>query len=82
MNSDLKKLVGGCCDASSGQITREDNSAASRGMGVDLGMGVFNPRKGATKRETYVVDGINVPGGVGGSRSHRRSAGASPDSSA
>ena len=78
INAELKKLVGGCCNASDGKITRD---VALSGPG-SLGMGAFNPRAGSTKREKYVVDGVSAGGGSGGSRSQRRSAGESADAGA
>ena len=77
MNSDLTKLLGTPCNASDGCMTRP---VAISGPG-NLGMGAFSPRKGANPRGKYVVDGVNAGKGVGGSRSSRRSAGESPDSS-
>lgn len=80
--SNLRKLVGDPLNVSTGPFTRSDNEASRRPATVDLGMGKFNPRDGANTNGPYIVKGVSTPGGGGPNRSHRRSAGAAPDSSA
>lgn len=73
INSEITKITGTPLNASEGKLTQ---SVAVSGPG-DLGMGEFNPRKGANTHGKYMVDGVNDPykRGTGPSRSSLRSAG-------
>ena len=53
VNKEIAKIVGKPLNLSEGQITR---SVSVSGPG-DLGMGRFNPQKGANKQGAYIVKG-------------------------
>ena len=55
MNSELTKLTGTPCNASSSCSTRP---ASASGPGDFSSMGRFAPRKGANTNGKYVVDGV------------------------
>jgi hypothetical protein len=68
MNKEIEKITGKPLNLSMGEITQ---SVAVSGPG-DLGMGPFNPRKGANPNGNYIVKGCNAYGS-GGSSSGGRS---------
>jgi hypothetical protein len=74
LNASLKKLCGTPNNASEGNLTR---NVSVSGPGDFSSMGAFAPRKGANTKGKYLVDGINIGSGGGGTkRSTLRAAGA------
>lgn len=68
-NAEIKKITGQPLCLSEGEITR---AVSVSGPG-DLGMGKFNPRKGANPNGKYIVDGVADMYRNGGSYSGGRS---------